>query len=201
MRKNKLAITALIIAVFGGFPGAISILNYLHTPQIIFGFKPDVYLHGTLPPKYGSKKIFMLTGTVTNEGDKSLIPRYFDLKIKIEDKWISLERTIIPQDYEFEQTKPQVTKIEGAADRDLLRYIRPITKEEPAYGHLLFTSDELDIKALKASMYKRNSITFELSCISIYDEKYIVTQTNDLDRIDGLRELPKQGILYGPKEK
>ena len=195
------SIITLLIAIFGGIPGLFIIKNYLHTPRVIFEFKLEAFPYGVFPPEYGGAKFLMLVGTVTNRGDKPLIPKTFDLKIKIADKWISLEKTVIPPDDAFKQSQQgeQVVIIESAADKDLLKYNRPITREEPAYGNLLFTSDNINIEDLKKSMNDSNSITFELSCTGCYDDKYTVTQTQNLGKIRGMRGLPKHGISYGPR--
>lgn len=112
-KKSKvekiLPIIALLVAIFGGVPGIFVITNYFYTNRVVFGFNPEGIVGGSFQQK--KMQYIMLLGTVTNEGNKPLHPAYFDLKVKIKDKWISLQKWTIPEDDFFNKAENKTQNI------------------------------------------------------------------------------------------
>jgi hypothetical protein len=197
--KNWISIIALIVAIFGGVPGIFAITNYFYTNRVIFRFLVEAIVSGEFVTNNTENRTFlMLVGAATNKGNKPLNPARFDLKVRIKDKWIPFERTIIPPDDMFNQSKDNIRnfEIKDAAKNDLQEWSRPITLEEPARGNLLFTSRELNIESIR----DRNDITFQLTCRDVYEDEYIFTTTyGPFTDVNTPKKMLKYNIYYGPK--
>jgi len=83
-----------------------------------------------LPQEDSNTPLFILFGTVTNRGDEPLNPRKFDLKIKVNGKWLSL-----PENVEciFNSETQQIT-IKNIAKNDLQEWKEPILTGQPAHN-------------------------------------------------------------------
>lgn len=193
LKENWISVLALIVAFLGGVPGVISVVNYCRN-RPIFGFEPSGILTGTIASN--NRDILMLFGTVTNAGTKPLHPKAFNLKVKAEGKWTSLQRMVTPKTCVFNSERQKI-EVKEPSKMDLQEWSRPITTEEPARGNLMFISDELDVKSLKDS----DKITFQLTCVDIFKKKHTVTITyGPFANINEPVKLIKHGVSFGPKD-
>jgi hypothetical protein len=194
--KKKLSISTFIIAL-GTIVGIYIGIDKIYYNRVIFGFEPSGILTGTLASDSNGNNILMLFGAVTNAGTKPLNPISFSLKVKIENKWIFLQRMAIPEICVF-NSEQQSIEVPEPSKSDLQEWKRPITMEEPARGSLMFVSNELDIESLRES----NEITFQLTCIDIFKDEYTVTISyGPFAKFDKPVGLIKHGVIFGPKEE
>ena len=167
----------------------------LFSGQPIFGFEPDGVLCGI--HKDSNTPFLALFGTVTNRGDKPLNPRGFDLKIKVHDKWLSLDSLYLPDNVEhIFNSETQRIIIKDIDKMDLQEWKEPIVMGQPARGCLLFWSKEFDPNTLKSD----NSLTFKLTCVDIFNKKYTITSTfGPFADFKEQRKLIKYNVSFGPK--
>jgi hypothetical protein len=198
IRKNRqpvISVIALIIAICGGIPGIISTLNYFLKNKPIFGFDDVGVLSGTLSDS--NTPILALFGTVTNHGDKPLNPKVFDLKIKVDDKWLSLESVYLPKDINcvFNSSTQQIT-IKDFAKINLQEWKEPIFIGQPARGCLVFGGNEFNIDKFRSG----STFTYQLTCTDIFNKRYTVTSTRSLfGDFRNQQKLIKFDVTFGPK--
>jgi len=196
LSKYWFQIITIIIAICGGFPGIINIVKYFHNKPI-FGFEPNGLIWGELPQEDVNIPFLVLFGTVTNQGDKPLNPRFFDMKIRDKGKWFALERYSLPVDANCEfHSETQLIIAKDLAKIDLQEWKEPILIGQPARGCLMFFSKDIDIQELKDS----NSLTYQLKCMDIFNKTYTVTSTyGPFSDVKSLQKLIKYNVTFGPK--
>ena len=92
--ENWLVMLSLAVAVTGGIPGILSVISYWRNrPEFRFALA-NVVTGVTLPVsattagcpteeyiREHGRTFLLLTGTASNEGKKSLIPAYYELRV------------------------------------------------------------------------------------------------------------------------
>ena len=188
--KYWLELSTLLIAVLGGVPGGIVVINFLRR-RIYFGFNLEGFDTGNIGAS--GKSMLLLTGTVTNKGDRPLRPDNYGLEIKIQGSWVKLEPTQIPTNPLFESDQQHITYAD-INRRDLQIIDEAVTSISPVRGHLMFLST-LELKNIRAADRLR------LTCIDVY--KRIHKVKIDLKRIkpDLNKPIiyPKHGVTVIPK--
>jgi hypothetical protein len=90
---NWLSIIALVIALIGGVPGIIALLDYCRRSSIQIGFNPENSLASRIrsetPTINGKPAILLYHMTITGKGLQPSYLREINLSIKIKGKWIS----------------------------------------------------------------------------------------------------------------
>ena len=90
---NWLSIVALVIALIGGVPGIIALVDYCKRSSIQIGFNPENSLacriRSEIPTINGKPAILLYRMTVTGKGLQPSYLREINLSIKIKGKWIS----------------------------------------------------------------------------------------------------------------
>lgn len=189
-KKKKISISTFII-ILGTIVGIYLGINKIYYNRVIFGFRTGAVQQGTLSIGNSKEIYLMLIGTATNKGNKPLNPHRFDLSVKVEGEWIPLQKMIIPQGFKLKGGT------EDAAENDLQKWSQPITIEEPARGNLMFRSNELVAKSVKAT----NSIIFQLICVDIFNKKHTFTTTyGPFPDIDRRGKLIKHDVIIEPKD-
>ena len=113
-----------------------------------------------------SVQLVFLAGTVTNAGNKPLVPNTYDLEIKINKKWIKLKKAIIPVGSTF-SSDVQTINIPDVDKKDLLKIKQSVTSSSPLYGCLMFITNEISLEELKNSEY-----VLRLTCFDIFNKKH-----------------------------
>jgi hypothetical protein len=165
---NWVALLSLIIALIGGVPGIVSLVEQFHKrPTFLFTLVHTIIGTWINPewPKPGV--VILITGTIANEGDRSLVPSQFNLRAKTEQGWILFEKQLIRENEEFPGVD-QVFRIEDAEKHDLQRFKGSITNGNPAYGHLKFITN----KASEGAFTRDSIIAFEIRCDDIFGKEY-----------------------------
>lgn len=156
-----IAICALIVALIGGVPGIIEVMKYLGS-RAELKFQLQGSLHGDWVE---NGNILMVTGTLSNGSEESIIPAYFDLFILLDNKWRKLQRMSIPKDVKF-SSNDQNIEFSDPWQSDLQNMKLVVNNSSPAYGHLLFISSKLTREDyFKISEYK-------LICVDVRDRKH-----------------------------
>ena len=187
--ENWVHILTLSIAAIGGIPGILSTISHFKSSsKLSISIAPLIF--GNL--EYESKQYVMifLSLTVTNEGGNVLSPNYFDLSFEINNKWIDLQRFLIPENASFNSNNGQSIKINEPWKRDLQRFNGPIPHGVPVPGHLMFITDAITLDELS----KINIINFKLKCIDILKKKHITTFTHTSGPLNENINFPKHGV-------
>jgi len=198
-RKKWLQIITIIIAICGGFPGIISIIDYFRDRPIL-GFHPHAFLTGTVTLEDSNIPVLIMFGTVTNQGTKPLIPFRFYLKIKVNSEWLSFFPEYIPNaKYFFQSNAQKITMNEDLSKMNLEEWKKPILNGAPAQGCFMFVIDKHTYDYLQVN----KSFIYKLICEDVYNNKHTFLSTcGPFD--DNIRSLQKKVIKYdivvGPNE-
>lgn len=189
------AVVALIIALVGGVPGVISIINHYRN-RPIFYFSLVNTIGGDLIQEATGKKysMIMLNGTVSNKGDKPLSPAYFNLEAKVEGKDIRFTRILIPENVTFPSDIEQID-VREPWKRDLQRFTGSVSTDTPVEGHLMFICDSVYGESLRTS----RDITWKLTCIDVSGKSHRATVKPNIARYESVTVYPKHGITIQPK--
>jgi len=189
IKQNWVALLSLIIALIGGAPGIIAILNYFRQKSI-FDYTLAGMIFGESPNNKGC--ILILSGTILNAGDKPLVPASFDLEVKIGKNWNKMTRMLIPNNSKF-GSKEYVIQIKEPWKNDLQKNNMTITQITPSYGHLMFTN-----KTLKKKVFKNNQIIYKIICTDIFGKKYTLKLPKINNNIGNGLIFPKHGLSCKP---
>lgn len=183
-----LSIVSLAVAAVGGIPGIISYLEY-RRKKISFGYR----FLGVTVGTFGTKTMVLLTGTVTNRGNKPLVPSHYDLKVKIGRRWVGLDRAVIPENAVFSSSE-QIIDYTEPSKQDLLVSRSPVTPSTPLRGHLMFIDDTVSPKQMRGK-----KLNYRLICTDIFGDKYKKDFKGSLHMSDKPVILPKHGVKTQPK--
>lgn len=184
--ENLLALFSLFIAILGGFPGFITVINYFKG-KASFSY----LLQGVLTGKSldENTSMIMLSGIVSNHGKEPLIPNSFDLEIKIESKWKKMNKTLIPINTRFDSTIQNI-QYDDPWEHDLQKIKAVITQSNPMYGHLMFiTNEQIPINL---------NTEFKLICLDNFGRRYKYKFKNDRNNELSV-VIPKFGITVKSK--
>jgi hypothetical protein len=189
LRKYRIEIITIIIAVCGGIPGIISIVNYFRDRPIL-GFLPLGRLTGI--SSQDNQPFLLVFGSVTNKGTKPLNPIRFYLKIKVNGEWKFLHPDYIPDvNYVFDSDKEIIEVRENLSEINLEEWKDPILVGQPANGCLMFRIDKDTYNYLK----DKRSLEYRLICQDIYNNEYTYTSTmGPFD--DYAEDQPKKILKY-----
>jgi hypothetical protein len=125
LRNNALALTALIIAIFGGLPGLLKIIEYFRPISLKGSIKFYAPTSGDNPPSDG----ILVAVTLVNQGSKELVWRKVTGKLTLGGNQISLQPSLITKSQAFNNVRPW--------EKDLLKQ-QVLTPGIPINGYLHF---------------------------------------------------------------
>ncbi len=191
IKQNGVALSSLIIAIFGGAPGVIAIINHFRQKSTF-----EYSLAGIVFGEFSTNRSCMLlfSGTVSNAGDKPLVPATFDLEVKIGKTWHKMNKVLIPENSKFESSQQEIT-IDKPWENDLLKTKVAITQSTPAYGYLMFTNNNLKKEAITTS-----DTTYKLICTDVFGKKYSRKFSKIDNNIQDGLAFPKLGLTVQPKK-
>jgi hypothetical protein len=196
-----IAVIALVVALFGGVPGLLSIWSYyLESPKFVANLSsivvgvPDDQSGN---PDSSSSGLFMLV-TVSNDGKKPLSPMTFDCFVRHDRQWLQLERILVPKDFRV-QGENRDFRGEDLAAKDLQRYTGSIAYGEAVDGCLCFIARRLDRDALDRIVHTPNSL--KLVCEDVSRRKYERILTLDLTETKTGTAFPRHGVFLEPKSE
>ncbi|HEY4506806.1 MAG TPA: hypothetical protein VJH71_01410 [Candidatus Paceibacterota bacterium] len=188
-------ILTLIIALFGGLPGIIQLINFIFN-KINFKFILEGINTGTRKPD--NQTMVLITGTVINNSETPLIPNSFDLKVKSKIfgpvyKWTSLQRTIIPDNPIFESNE-QTISYTDINNKDLQKSDKRIDRSNPLRGHMMFFT-----KDFTPDFFRGNPVDLKIICNDVNGKKYKIKLKCVIKEVGSNIHYPKHGIMVGPK--
>ena len=191
IKEHWVALISLLIALFGGASGIIAIINYFRQKSnfkytlagIVLGESADNH-----------SCMLLLSGTISNSGDKPLVPTTFDLEVKIGKNWNKMSRRVIPNNLKLGSDEINIT-VDKPWEKDLLKLKISVTQPAPAYGFLMFTN-----KTLKKEAFMNTKVIYKLICIDTFGKKYS-TKFSKIDKNigEGLT-FPKNDMTVQPKK-
>ena len=130
--EHWLAIMALLIAVVGGVPGVLKIIQYFRPISVTGSIKFYTTTKSTDPPEDG----LLLAITLVNEGTKNLVWRNLASILQLQSKKIKLKPKVIPNSLSVLGQEP--------ASKDLL-YQQSILPGNPFNGYILLSGAPGDL--------------------------------------------------------
>ena len=195
VNNNWFAIISFLVALIGGVPGIITVINQRKN-RAIFRFKLENFIRGqSFTPSGEAQTMVFLTGTASNEGNAVLTPAYFELECKAEGKWIKFEKRLIPEGLQLQSDHQQI-QLEAPWKKDLQRYSGTITTGMPLNGHLMFVSPTAPFEKIRDNL---NLLEFKLTCRDIFEKKYIMPIEPGTNVINAPTIHPKHGLTVTPK--
>lgn len=193
IKQNWVALLSLSVALVGGIPEIIEVVKFFRQ-KLIFKYSLVGIINGNFLDQSNKQCLMvLLSGTVLNAGDKPLVPNYYDLEAKINNKWIRFDHRLIPTNAIF-KSDVQDIQLDKPWEHDLQKLKKPIIERDPAYGHLMFIS-----KTLKKEDVINNKTKLKLICTDIFYKKYHC----EFSIIDNLTKngisYPKHGLTIQPK--
>lgn len=190
IKQNWVAIFSLMFALVGGIPGIIEVIKFFRQKSI-FNYSLSGIIIGNF---IDSSLMFFLYGTILNAGDKPLVPNYFDLEAKINNKWHKLDRQLIPKNVRFGSDVQEI-QLDKPWEHDLQKLKTPVTYRDPAYGHLMFIS-----KTLRKETLMNNQTKLKLICVDTFGKKYYYEFPMISSSTKNGVSYPKHGVTIQPKQ-
>lgn len=192
LQQHWIALLSLLVALIGGVPGIIAVVDHLRK-RPIFRFTLVNVITGRDAAK--DQTIVLLTGTATNEGNKPLTPALFELRVRSHRAWLTFDKALIPEGARFSSDTQSIT-VADPSKHDLQRLSASISPETPLYGHLLFVSSAVSLDALRS----QESPDWRLTCVDVFDRRHEARLQLPKDDGRGL-VFPKHGVTVSPKPK
>jgi len=192
MVKNWIALLSLIIALTGGIPGLISLIVFYYKRPIFKFTLVNVIIGTCINPEWEKPgTAILLTGTLSNDGEKPLIPSVFDLKIKTKKGRFLFERLLMNNIEEF-PSESHIIKIENPKENDLQRFRGSIDKSNPVYGHLKFI--------INTNLNFNDIISYKLQCMDFSGHKYYCSIKRENNNLNASMVYPKHGLTVISKK-
>jgi hypothetical protein len=193
--KNWLAIVSLLVALIGGVPGIIAVINQRRN-RPIFRFTLVNFITGQVlhAPSGDANTMVFLTGTASNEGNSVLSPAYFELECKTDGSWLRFEKKLIPEDAKFESDAQDI-QLASAWQKDLQRFNGRITTGMPLNGHLMFVSSNVPLEKIRDNP----NLKLKLICRDIFGKEHKAPIELHLNRISAGTTHPKHGLTITSK--
>lgn len=125
LKSNALALVALIVAILGGLPGLLKIIEHFRPISLKGSIKFYAPTSGDNPPFEG----ILVALTLINQGSKELIWRKITANLEIKGNRVSLQPSLITPAQAFNNVRPW--------ENDLLKQ-QVITPGVPINGYLHF---------------------------------------------------------------
>ncbi|MFO7559884.1 MAG: hypothetical protein R6X10_13705 [Desulfobacterales bacterium] len=196
-KENWIAILSLIIALAGGIPGILAIVNQIKAhPVLSFQLVNIITGQQLNPITNQTTTMVLITGTASNEGDVAMTPAYFELAGTINNKKIEFEKTLIQGNPKF-YSEEQSISVDEPSKKDLQRYGGTISKGMPLYGHLMFLAHNISLDDLRSNL---DRLKLSLIGVDVFGKRYRAPIQLYLHaKDDGGTEFPKHGLKIQPK--
>jgi len=195
LKENWIAILSVVIALTGGVPGIISILDYFKNKPILSYRLVNIITGAFRDETSGREKTMLfLTGTISNEGSNVLTPSYFELKGSLDSQTLNFEKQLIPETLNFGSEKQSIL-LTDPSKNDLQKFNSTVNTGMPLYGHLMFYTSDIGLNELQANLKQLKLI---LICIDVFGKKHKVPIHLQLNS-SGNIEYPKHGVKITTK--
>ena len=184
--ENWVALTSLVVAIVGGVPGVLAVVQHLgRRPRL--RARLEGVTTGTITQDARDTGMILLTVTLSNEGEGALTPAIFELQVKDGGRWWRLRPMLIPEAVRFNSAIQDI-KLEDGTAKDLQRVTASIGQGLPLRGHLLFISPELTAEQLRAARALR------LVCRTVNSRAYRVDIEPQVQVTSDAVVYPKHGL-------
>jgi hypothetical protein len=112
--------------------------------------------------------MLLLTGTISNQGGKPLVPAYFDLNLGVNGEWIEFHKMLIPTDLNFDNGSIVVDFDNHPSKMDLQKYQGVVSVDMPIHGYLMFVSDQVELEALG----KDDHPAMRIICVDVFGRRH-----------------------------
>lgn len=195
LKDNWIAILSLIVALIGGIPGIIAIINHQkNRPNFEFRLVNLITGLMAMQKRAEAPTMILLTGTVSNKGNTVLTPAHFELKAKIGGVWFQFEKTLIPENATFD-SEVQGIKTDHPWKRDLQRFNGSVSTGMPIDGHLMFISHDVSLERLRGS----SDLEMRFICVDVFGKRHETDVKLELNAIKRGTVYPKHGLKIKPK--
>ncbi len=144
---NWLALLSWTIALIGGVPGIVAVLERLRrAPK--FGVTVPHFIIGEQLADGVRQAVILLTATIWNVGETPIYPEGFDLDLEVNGRWIRFDRCLIPESATL-QEQIQLILAPATPASDLQRCKQSVSREMPGHGYLMFVTNRLPVDALR----------------------------------------------------
>ena len=189
---NWLALLSLVVALIGGVPGIIAVLEHMRRgPE--FGVTVPNFVTGEQLADGTRRTMILLTLTIWNRGETPIAPAVFDLDVKMKGRWIRFDRSLIPDEAKFQGERQQILAPISPAS-DLQRFKGSITREQPAYGYLMFVTDRI----ARDQLQQVGRIPIRVTCKAASDRNHRFQLILRGQRVDSDTEYPQHGLVIKP---
>lgn len=194
--ENWLVLISLGIALIGGAPGVISVINHFQQDERL-SFKITSFIIGeyTLNNPPERVRMFLLSGSLSNKGLKPVSPDFFHLRIKIKNKWIEMQRMLLSENNVFQGDNVDY-KFENLTKRDLHLFNQKIEYMEPIYGHFMFLTGDVPRDVLK----NEKNIKMKLTCNDVLGTVHKVDIIKANFIVEQETYFPKLEMMIIPKK-
>ena len=190
--NNWLALLSLGVALIGGVPGIIAVLEHMRRgPE--FGVTIPNYVTGEQVYNGTRRTMILLTMTIWNRGETPIAPGVFDLDVKVKGQWNRFDRCLIPEKAQFYGERQEILGPISPAS-DLQRFKGSITREQPAYGYLMFVTDRI----ARAELQQAGEIPVRITCKDASDREHRFELVLRGQRLEADTEYPQHGLIIKP---
>jgi hypothetical protein len=129
-----LSIISIAIALLGGIPGILGIIGIVQAKNKLIWINQHLI--------YGSandnKKFLMISGLITNKGNKSIYPLHIEMFYRFNRKWIKLNKVLINESVTRFPSDKQNICVKEPSKFDLQKMNYELINSRPQFGHLMF---------------------------------------------------------------
>lgn len=155
-------IIGLIIALIGGTPGILSIIDSIKKNSMMT-FNINNMNIGNIKQNDKMQTMVLIDLTVTNKGNNPLTPVAYTLKAKYRNQWLQLNQGFLPAEMQYFSCTPQKLLINLNKSIDLNLFHEPIAYGSPVSGYLVFFTDSIEINQIS---------DIEITSFDIFKNKY-----------------------------
>jgi hypothetical protein len=190
---NWLSLLSLAVALIGGVPGIIAVLEHMRRGPD-FGVTVPNFITGEQLADGMRRAMVLLTMTIWNRGEAPIAPAVFDLDVKVKRRWVCFDRCLIPENAQFQGEQQQILAPVAPAS-DLQRFNRSITWEKPAYGYLMFVTD----RVTRAELQEMGRIQIRITCKDASDREHRFQLVLRGEKLNVATEYPQHGLVIKPR--
>jgi hypothetical protein len=171
LTKYWLEFVTLAIAVSGGVPGLITLVDWIRNkPKFHFTLVHMFYAEDS--DESDPTMLLVLIGSAANRGNVPLVPGCFDLEAIVDGRLITFHRLLLTGDIirakMAETGHPVQIRLEGGESRNLNAYEGAIPSNAAIHGHLAFTTQEIRCKDFST----REELELVVICRDVFNKKH-----------------------------
>lgn len=193
-------IVSLTIALVGGIPGIVTVVDRLRTRAKFRAFVQawTVGVDTSIEPGV-EYTMMLLTVTLTNAGKETLSPARFDFWCELDGRKVMFRSFLIPERLKLYSDEQNI-ELSTSAALDLQRVATPINHLAPVHGNLMFVTPHQLVDRFRA---RTEPIQSAIVCTDVLNRKHSapVTLIRDGPAFDRPTSFPHQGLTVRPRKE